>query len=179
MKQRTKSRIAPMALPVLLALGSSCLPAVANAEIYGYLDSDGSFTYTNIPPPANARVTDVIHEDPPVPAKVAAEAARQSEINALNDRIRLLELENSRAKHVTVDYPAQPVAPAGVGCGPNGQYECSDDYGPYYTTGLLYPVGVRYRGNRDWHGHRGPAPQGGTHATIARSGASSAHGAVR
>src|SRR5579864_7517917 len=39
-------------------------PAVASGEIYGWVDPSGDVTYSNLPPPKNAKVFDVIQETP-------------------------------------------------------------------------------------------------------------------
>jgi hypothetical protein len=87
---------------------------------------------------------------------VVQEAARRSEISALNDRIRLLEFEQARTKREVVDYPAAPVAPLVSGaaaCGPDGYSDCNSQWGPYYTTGFLYGSGGRH--HHDDHDGRG------------------------
>jgi hypothetical protein len=137
----------------LAAITGLCGPVPAHAEIYGWVDSSGVVTYSNLPPPNGAKLTDVIHETPVSPQAVA-DAAHRAEVSALNDRIRLLELEMARAQREVVDYPAPPANPPGLGCGPDGYNDCSAQWGPYYSTGFLY--GNR-RGLRDSHayGHGG------------------------
>ncbi len=137
----------------LAAVATLCWPMRAGAEIYGWVDDSGTVTYSNLPPPKGARLTDVIHETPLSPQAVA-DAAHRSELAALNDRIRLLELESARARREVVDYPAPPATPPGLGCGPDGYTDCSAPWGPYYSTGFLYGNG---RGLRDSHafGHGG------------------------
>jgi len=123
-------------------------------QIYGWTDSNGQVTYSNLPPPKGAKVTDIILDTPLSPQAVQ-EAARRSEISALNDRIRLLELEQARSKREVVDYAPQPAPPLSAGCGPEGQGDCNYGYSyqgdPYYTTGLLYGTG-RWR-DHDGHDH--------------------------
>lgn len=157
-----------------LLLAAPALPAVCAAEIYGWIDGSGVVTYSNLPPPRGVAVTQVIHEDPVSP-KAQADAAHNAEVSALNDRIRLLEWERARPQPVVVDYPAAaPAPPAAFGCGPDGYYDCGQDLGPYYTTGLL-PFYWGRNGQRYFYrpgGHRGPgAPAhishagGGSHAS--------------
>jgi hypothetical protein len=138
------------------AFGFLTYPGISSAEIYGWVDGSGAVTYSNLPPPKGARLTDLIHEDPPSPQAVA-ESTHRAEVSALNDRIRLLELEMARAKRESVDYPAPPVAPAGPGCGPDGYADCNGPWGPYYTTGILYGTGRAYRDGRSY-GHGGAHP---------------------
>jgi hypothetical protein len=139
------------ALPVLTLAGLAALFAAGPcaAEIYGWVDASGQVTYSNLPPPDGVRVTDVIHDTPMSP-KGLAEAAHQSEVSMLNDRIRLLELEMARSQRQVVDYPAPPPAPPGVACGPE---DCAGDWGPFYTTGFLYAG--PYRGFHDRYGYWG------------------------
>lgn len=134
------------AVAVLAALAS---PLRASAEIYGWVDASGTVTYSNLPPPKGAQLTDVIHEQPLSPQAVA-ESTHRAEVSALNDRIRLLELEMARSQREVVDYPAPPVAPAGVGCPPDLYSDCNGPWGSYYPGGVLYGVGGRYV--RDFHG---------------------------
>jgi hypothetical protein len=126
-------------------------PVIVRAEIYGWVDPNGEVTYSNLPPPDSARVFDVMQEQAPAAPKAVEQAARSAQLDALNDRLRLLELEQARAKRQVVDYPAPPPSPPGVGCGPGGAYDCLSDPGPYYTTGILYgqPIwGLRQHDSR-------------------------------
>jgi len=143
-----RARIEPFPPPILALICASLLafgfPSPCLAEIYGWVDPNGNFTYSNLPPPENARVTDVIAEEP---ARPSAAVSHQAEINALNDRIRLLELERARDHAQPVDFPAPPVympPPPAYGCGPDAYVDCSAYLGPYYTTAIA-PV---YYGNR-------------------------------
>lgn len=150
-------------LAALVSLGA-CAAASAQ-EIYGWTDSNGVVTYSNLPPPAGVHVTDVIH-DTPISPQAAREAAQRAEISALNDRIRLLELEEERNKRVVVDYADAPAAPFATGCSPDGYGygygNCGYQTGPYFTTGLLYGTVVRRpydaRGAGRNHGHPAHGP---------------------
>jgi hypothetical protein len=159
---------AALAAAVLGALLAAALPAVASAEIYGWVDPSGTVTYSNLPPPRDAKITDVIHDTPMSPQAIA-EAARRSEISALNDRIRLLELELARTQREVVEYPGPPPGPAGVGCGPDGYSDCNPQWGPYYTTGFLYGTGDRgrrdYRGEPRGRGHDNRPPRPAHHGS--------------
>jgi len=132
------------AAPLLLCCAWFVSPA--SAEIYGWTDASGVTTYSNLPPPQGAKLTDVIHETPLSP-QALAEAAHNAEVSALNDRIRLLELEMARQQRQVVDYAGAPAPAAGIGCGPGGYVDCDPayDYTPYFTTGLLYGDGMRGR----------------------------------
>jgi len=133
---------------ILASLAALPIPAVCSAEIYGWIDGAGVVTYSNLPPPGGVDVTQVIHEQPVSP-KAAAEATQQAQAAALNDRIRLLELEVARSQRVPVDYPiAPPLAaepPVDVGCAPYGYYDCNDWY---LYNGRWWPrYGYRLRPN--------------------------------
>jgi len=147
------------ALAALAALGFST--AVCAQQIYGWTDANGQVTYSNLPPPKGVKITDII-ADKPLSPQAVQEAARRSEISALNDRIRLLELEQARNRREVADYPAQPAPPLAAGCGLDGYGDCNSQWDPVYTTGLLYGTGIRrgYDGRNFGrnNGHRGHAP---------------------
>lgn len=150
---KTRNREFAAALVLLLA---PAIPTMCSAEIYGWIDSAGVVTYSNLPPPSGVDVTQVIHEEP-VSAKAAAEAAQRAkdaEAAAQNDRMRLREWELSRATRAPLDYPTGPMpatAPAESDCGPYGYgYEdCNDLY-------LWWPWGYGPR-HSWWYGYRGRA----------------------
>lgn len=157
-------------------LAGLSFPAWCSAEIYGYVDSFGNFTYSNLPPPKDARVTDVIAEEPPVSAKALAEATQQARLDEANERIRLLELEQLHQTMQVADYPAPQLAPEGAGCNPGDSYDCSD-LGPYYGAGGL--VYGRHFGYARARGYRGPsrggvAPSRGARASVSQGGGSGA-----
>lgn len=140
----------PCALGAFLAIG---LFAGAGAQqIYGWTDANGDVTYSNLPPPKGAKVTDVI-PDTPLSPQAVQEAARRSELSALKDRIRLLELEQARNKREVVDYPGTPAtAEAPAPCTSDSTAGCDPTAAPYYTTSLLYGTGRR-RGDHDGDRH--------------------------
>ena len=151
------------ALFVLLA---GCLTAATSAQqIYGWTDSNGVVTYSNLPPPKGVKVTDVIPDKPLSPASIQ-EAARRSEIDALNDRIRLLELEQARSKREVVDYVAEPAQPLTAGCSMNAYGDCSSDWAPYYTSGFLYGTGERRHRDNGNGNRRGEGPGHPAHTPI-------------
>ena len=159
---RAVARIAALAL--VIGLG---VPSTASAEIYGWVDASGSVTYSNLPPPRGAKLTDVIHEEPMSPQEVA-DANHRSEVSALNDRIRLLELEMARSQREVVDYPAPAPSPAGLGCGADGMFDCSAPWG--YATGILYGTGRGFRVLNVRHPIGGGRPSGRLPGGPARAG---------
>jgi len=148
---KTGNRQFAATLLLMLVAG---VPTVCLAEIYGWIDSNGVVTYSNLPPPGGVDVTQVIHEDP-VATKAAAEAAQRAETAAIKDRLQLLELELSRAQRAPVDYPpALPPAavPADLGCGPYGYDDCND---LYWYWGGWWPRHGYYRGRERGYGPLG------------------------
>jgi hypothetical protein len=150
------------------------VPSLAGAEIYGWVDPSGDVTYSNLPPPKNARVIEVIPEEPPLPAaavaqaKASADAAHQSQLQALNDRIRQLEREIQQVQRQPPPMP-YPVASAPTGSGCDSElYDCDTWAGPvYYTIGTLEPWRIPHQ-NGHLHGfrhdgpHHVPHPGGGS-----------------
>jgi hypothetical protein len=171
---------------LVVAGGLTCAPV--GAEIVGWVDDSGNVTYTNMTPPRGAKVVDRIAEDPPDPrAKVPADAAAQAQLQALNDRVRDLELQlrqGSPPPPSPWDQPAYappPVALAGSGCDA-AFYDCNLWSGPPVYTLYTYGPGFGYyrqRGQRHDHGgqdrrgghgsHRGPSvsPRGGLRPSAA------------
>lgn len=166
-----RSRKAAVVVAAALALG---LPQLGLAEIYGWIDGAGVVTYSNLPPPAGAMVTEVIPEPPPLSAKARAEEQHRIEVDELRDRVRLLELEQARSQRTVIDYPAAPVAPAGVGCSP-GAYDCASDFGAYYGGGLLLGSYRPYRAYA-YSGRAAPGYRGGVGARGAPAASSRGSG---
>src|SRR4051812_9207966 len=90
---------------VSLAAASMFGAPVAHGDIYTWTDANGRVNVSNISPPEGVRVTSVFREQPPTPAELQArrDAARNAEVQALNDRVRQLESE--------IDQTRRPVAP--------------------------------------------------------------------
>lgn len=161
--------------------GAALLPLRAGAEIYGWVDPSGDVTYSNLPPPANARVIEVIPDTPPPSPqqRAAAAAAHDAEMKQLNDRVQQLERELRASRMEAPPYPAYGPPPAyaaapSYGAPPPAPYPaydtgpCDSDFfdcnqwdGPiYYTTGFAPWWGYRRRGFDDFHHHHhfaGPA----------------------
>ncbi len=120
----TIARLLQSTLAALLfgAFGSQ----LAHADIYTWVDSSGTLNVSNIAPPDGTRVTSVIHASAPETAArdaAAHEAARQAEVQALNERMRQLEGEVQIASRQVPppDYrplPAPPVVQYFVNAAP-------------------------------------------------------------
>ena len=154
-------RFLAMACAALCGLGLNA--SVAQADIYTWTDANGRVNISNVTPPEGVRVTSVVREAPKpvVPMALAITSAPQQDVQALNDRLRQLELEVELAKRQppppTVIYAAAPAAqppvqynyapePApsygygygyGNGCDPSW-FGCGFGYSPYW----YYPGGV-------------------------------------
>jgi hypothetical protein len=172
---------AAMLTGALVGVAGALAPSLAAAEIYGWVDPSGDVTYSNLPPPKNARVIDVIQETPPPSPKsqAAAEAAHQAEMQRLNQ---------SRWQ-ASAPPPPYPVAAAPSYYGPPPSYAPAPSYGTgcdpeffgcnWGEGPINYSVGVvpfwwdfRHHHHHDHdrdrdrfdHGfHRFPAPVGGPH----------------
>ncbi len=158
MRARRGLTPSPIALRLGILVAALSIFGPASAEIYGWVDTDGSFTYSNLPPPKGARVTDVIPEAPPPSRNPGSESSRQTEIAALNERIRQIEFERDRAQRLLVDVPppSQYVpAPAFSGNG----YVCDAtdvDCGGYNVPYVAYGAApIYYYGGRYGYGARG------------------------
>jgi hypothetical protein len=176
----------------LMGAGAALAPSAALAEIYGWVDPSGSVTYSNLPPPKNARVIDVIEETPPPTpqAQAAAAAAHEAEMRALNERVRQLEQELQLSRYDSAPPPpAYPNVPApsygpppytaSYGpCFDDEFFDCGWGGGPvYYTAGVVPFWGLRHHRDHDRDGrfdrglHRGPpglgAPRFGASAHFA------------
>jgi len=140
----------------LIGVLGGLVPSQAAAEIYGWVDASGSVTYSNLPPPKSARVIDVIPEIPPPSpqALAAAEAAHQSEMRALNDKVQQIERELQQARSAPPSYPVD--APPSYGPPPSYGAAASYEQGcdaAYYDCNLwdgpaYYGIGVPFWGFR-------------------------------
>jgi len=178
----------------LIAAGAALAPSAATAEIYGWVDPSGSVTYSNLPPPKNARVIDVIEEAPPPSpqAQAAAEAAHQAEMRALNERVRQLEQELQLSRYDSAPPPppypgvaapsyGPPPATASYGpCFDDEFFDCGWGGGPvFYAAGVVPSWGVRRHHDRDGRFdrglHRGPPGVATPHFAASPHLAASAH----
>jgi Domain of unknown function (DUF4124) len=189
---------AAMRVGAVVGLVGMLTPSLASADIYAWVDSDGSVTYGNLPPPKNARVFEVIKDTPPSPeAEAAAQAAHRSEMQALNARVQQLEqeLQQSRYQAMPPPPPAYPMPPPSYGSaasyGPPPDYAAAPSYGTcdsdfydcstwaspiYYTVGVAPFWGFRPRHDFDhFHHGRFVHPGGGPHFNGGRHFASAPH----
>ena len=195
---------AAMLTGALVGVAGALAPSLAAAEIYGWVDPSGDVTYSNLPPPKNARVIDVIQETPPPSPKsqAAAEAAHQAEMQRLNDKLQQLERELQQSRwQASAPPPPYPVAAApsyygappsyapapsyGNGCDPEF-FGCNWGEGPInYSVGVV-PFWWDFRHHRHHdhdrdrdrfdHGfHRFPGPVGGPHFVSAPHSVSMPH----
>lgn len=86
-------------LTALAGIGAS---TVAHGDVFTWVDNSGRVNVSNLEPPADARVTSVVHVDAPkvTPAAAAAarEARRQAEVAALAEQVRQLQDEVKAAQ---------------------------------------------------------------------------------
>jgi hypothetical protein len=134
--------MSPPVSRICLALALAAAAAAAHADIYTWVDKKGVTNVSNLPPPDDAKVTNVLRTQPKDAAREAAarEAARQAEVRALAERVQQLQSDVEQARRepppvlayapppppyaasptlniVNVVQPAQPsYAPAYGGC---------------------------------------------------------------
>jgi len=83
------------ALPAVLAGTFGLQPAYA--DIYMWVDPSGVVNVSNLAPPENVRVTNVIHASAPK-TTTRDDPARDAEVQALTERVRQLENEVALAR---------------------------------------------------------------------------------
>jgi Domain of unknown function (DUF4124) len=87
-------RARPLRLVLALAFGLAA--CAARADIYTWVDAKGTVNVSNVSPPEGVKLTKVTQDSPPMmlpPPNVAAEAARQAEVQVLAARVNQLEYE--------------------------------------------------------------------------------------
>ena len=90
---------------VAAVAGSFGAPS-ALADIYTWTDKSGALNVSNLPPPDDVKVTKVEKSPPKDPA---GEAARQSELRALNERLAQIQDQLDRAQQAPpMAYPPPP-----------------------------------------------------------------------
>jgi hypothetical protein len=78
----------------------------AHADMYTWVDKDGTTNVSNVPPPEDVRVTKVARTAPKDPAREAA--ARQAEMRALRDRVDELSKEVEQSRTAGIPPPDAP-----------------------------------------------------------------------
>ena len=89
-----RTRLLRAALPAVLAGTFGLQPA--HADLYTWVDASGGVNVSNLAPPENVRVTNVIHASAPkttTPADAFRDPVRDAEVQALTKRVRQLEDE--------------------------------------------------------------------------------------
>ena len=150
-------------IPLVLALlGFALSVPAARADIYTWTDANGRVNISNLTPPEGVHVTSVVREapKPPMAVQLAVTAPPQQDVQALNDRLRQLELEVELARRQTpptIIYASAPAqqpavqysyapepAPApsygygygGYGCDPSW-FGCGFGFAPYWYPGVV------------------------------------------
>ena len=103
------ARIFPTALALTLACPLGIEPA--HADIYTWIDKSGSINVSNLPPPDDVKVTNVMHEAPKPAPRDASGDSPSPDLQLLAERVRQLEQEVEFAKRQPppMPYPiAQP-----------------------------------------------------------------------
>jgi hypothetical protein len=104
----------------MLVVAAACVASAADADVYTWVDAKGNVNVGNLQPPEGARIVGVTRENPEAKAQAEAarEAARQSEVKALAERVAELE---SKARAAFDAPPAVTYAPAPVSYAPPPQ----------------------------------------------------------
>jgi hypothetical protein len=101
---------------LLTVIAGTSVPQFAHADIYTWADASGSINVSNISPPEGVRVISVAHASPEAaaaPENATRDAARRTETQALEERVRQLESEAAarREAPTAVVYPVIPASP--------------------------------------------------------------------
>lgn len=185
----------PAVLVALVASAGALAPA--HADVYNWVDRDGTVTASNLAPPEGVRVTKIVHTS--AKEKAAIDAARAAQLQALSERVRDLEQQVQSAKSLPppdVGYPpmmapppipyamnrmpavqqyvvveSQPSAPGAnpYGCDPTWASCWSSFYGPLVYPGVVVVSGHRHHSHRGG-GHNG-SRFGGPHGRMQPPGA--------
>ncbi len=149
-----------IALPAALCGALGVQPAAA--DIYTWVDASGTINVSNLAPPDGVRVTSVIHATAPA-EQAARDAARETQLRTLAERVVQLEDEIQVAQHavpppllyppvppplvqyITEVAPVQyvvnsPPAPSSAGC--DGTWDCGFSWVPVFypaSIGVLRP----------------------------------------
>jgi Domain of unknown function (DUF4124) len=131
---------------VLFALPLAASAAVgASASVYKWTDERGTMVFSNRPPPADAKVSNVqvvVEDDEPAAARKPTAAPKLENGNALQERVRALEqqvqaLQTPAATYAAAPYPVQLPPPTNYYPSPN--YYPPPDYYPPSSYPSAYP----------------------------------------
>lgn len=152
--------------PALAFVGVALGATAAHADIYTWTDANGRVNISNLTPPEGAHVTSVVRETPkpPAPMQLALTSPPSPDVQALNDRLRQLELEVELARRQSsptiiyanapqslpapqYSYAPEPPAPSygygygygGYGCDPSW-FGCGFGFAPYWYPGSVVVV---------------------------------------
>ena len=125
-----------LALAVALGGGS------ARADVYVWLDVSGKTNVSNLAPPDDARVTNVIHSVPRTAAQeeAARDAARRAEVQALNDRVARLQEDLERQRREAAWVPAAYPPPTVVYAPPAPYVNYAPPPPPSYVADVAPPA---------------------------------------
>ena len=105
-------------------VGGAACAGLARADIYTWVDASGIVNYSDNPPPKGVQAIGVardiaLRNAAPADPAAAREAAQQAEMQAMAERIRMLEREVDQAGRQAppLQYAAAP-PPSGYGCDP-------------------------------------------------------------
>jgi hypothetical protein len=181
-------------LPAVMVafIASAGAMTVAYADVYNWVDREGTVTASNLTPPEGVRVTKVVHTS--AKEKAAVDAARAAQLQALSDRVRDLEQQVQSAKsgpppdvafppmiaappmpyasnrmpavqqYVVVEPPPSPPNGNPYGCDPTWASCWSSFYGPLVYPGVVLVNGSGHR----HHAHRGGGHNGSRHGGAQR-----------
>lgn len=146
-------------LRLIFALAFGWAACAAQADIYTWVDAKGTVNMSNVAPPEGVHVTKVTQDSPPLvlpPRDLAAEAARQAEVQALAARVMQLEYEAEFSRRQVAAMPAYaPSAPVYVpqyvpmpepaqtaynGCDSSWQ-QCGAGWSPWFYPTTVFVVG--------------------------------------
>jgi hypothetical protein len=144
----------------LLSLALAAMSATVMADIYTWIDRDGTKTYSDQPPPKGVQLLSVTREPPAKPLSPAEQAAQrdaaqQAQIQALSERLRWLEREAQLASRL-------PPAPAPVQYVPAPPAPCDprwSDCGAWWSPPLLSAPVAIIRVPQAHHHFRGQHPR--------------------
>ena len=150
-------------LRLVFALAFGLAACGAQADIYTWVDAKGTVNMSNVAPPEDVRVTKVTHDSPPMvlpPRDLAAEAARQAEVQVLAVRVMQLEYEAEFSRRQIAAMPAYAPTPpiyvpqyvpqyvpdspqyANNGCDPSWpQSQCAAGWSPWFYPTTVFVVG--------------------------------------